>query len=155
MLKILESPAVRDMAMPMSVEQYHRLSEAGIVPERTELLRGVIIEKMTKSPLHVYVVSRMFDWLSSAFEDDGGRHVRKEHPLTLSDSEVEPDVAVVVGSIADFRTAHPTTADFVAEVSVSSYSLDREKGAVYAAAGVPEYWIVIPEQRAIEIYTSP
>ncbi len=44
MLQILENPAVRYMAMPMSVEQYHWLSESGIVSERTELLRGVIIE---------------------------------------------------------------------------------------------------------------
>ena len=75
--------------------------------------------------------------------------------MTLANSELEPDVAVVSGVAEDFRLAHPTTAEMVIEVAISSIDLDREKSAVYAAADVSEYWIVMPEQRAIEVYTSP
>jgi Uma2 family endonuclease len=153
MTPILDNPAVRDMAMPMSVQQYHRLSESGIVSERTELLCGVIIEKMTRSPLHVFTARLLFDWLSASV--GAIRHIRQEQPLTLADSEPEPDLAVVQGAAEDYRLAHPTTADFIIEVAFTSLELDREKGAVYAAAGVPEYWIVLPDQRAIEVYTSP
>lgn len=141
------------MAMPISVEQYHRLSEAGIVPERTELLRGVILEKKTKSPLHTYVVQILFDWLTSAGIE--GCYVRQEQPLTLADSEPEPDIAVVGGSPDDYRTRHPLSAQFVVEVAIGSMELDREKAAVYAAAGVPEYWIVVPEEKSIEVYSQP
>jgi Uma2 family endonuclease len=153
MIQILEKPEVRQMAMPMTVEQYHRLSAAGIIPEQTELLRGVILEKMTRSPRHVYIARRLHKWLMR--RDWHGYHVRKEEPLTLRDSEPEPDLAIVAGNDEDYGSTHPSTAEFIVEVSVSSLALDREKGAVYAAAGVAEFWIVIPDEQAIEVYTSP
>lgn len=34
---ILDEPEIREAALPLTVEQYHRLSAEGIVPERTEL----------------------------------------------------------------------------------------------------------------------
>ena len=153
MIQILESSAVRQAAMPMTVEQYHRLSEAGIVVERTELLRGVVVEKMTKSPLHFRVVQLLVTWLTGNVPSDC--YVRQEGSLTLADSEPEPDIAVVQGGLDDHRFAHPSTAEFVVEVAITSLELDRQKAAIYAAAGVPEYWIVIPDEQVIEVYTSP
>ena len=153
MVEILENPAVRSLASRMSVEQYHRFSEAGIVPERTELLRGIVVDKMSKSPLHVLIVRLLTEWLTQRESND--RHVRKEEPLTFTDSEPEPDVAVVKGRAEDYRFAHPTTAEFIIEVAISSLELDREKGNIYAEAGVPEFWIVLPQEQAIEVYTSP
>ena len=52
MFSILENNAVRDAVLPISVEQYHQLGESGILQGNTELLRGVIVEKMIKSPKH-------------------------------------------------------------------------------------------------------
>jgi len=46
---ILEEPDVRGAALQLTVEQYHRLSAEGIVPERTELLQGVIIGQRLRS----------------------------------------------------------------------------------------------------------
>lgn len=34
---ILDEPEIRKAALPLTVEQYHRLSAKGIVPERTDL----------------------------------------------------------------------------------------------------------------------
>jgi Uma2 family endonuclease len=153
MPSILERPAVRHAALPISVEQYHQLSAAGIVTERTELLRGVIIERMTKSPLHTYIVQLLVKWLESAISP--GVYVRQEAPLSLVDSEPEPDVAVVRGDPRRYRTEHPQTAELVIEVAVATIGLDRDKADIYAEAGVPEYWIVIPEQRVVEVYRSP
>lgn len=153
MIQILEKPAVREVATPITVEQYHRLSDAGIISERTELLRGVIVDKMSKSPLHFCIVKMLMTWLETAIPP--GFYVRQEGPITLSDSEPEPDIAIVKGSLADHRLTHPTTAEMVIEVAIASLELDREKAAIYAAAGVPEYWIIIPDQQAIEVYTSP
>ncbi len=133
--------------------QYHQLSEAGIIGERTELLRGVILEKLTKSPLHVFFVQRICAWLRSSLPT--GVVVRKEEPLTLADSEPEPDVAIVLGAAENYRTAHPSSAELVIEVAISTVDLDREKAVVYAAAGVMEYWIVIPAQEVVEIYSDP
>ena len=78
--------------------------------------------------------------------------VLQEAPLTLRDSEPIPDVAVVAGSRADFRHRHPTTAELIIEVAVSSVTKDREMAAIYAEAGVKEYWIVLPEERRVEAH---
>jgi Uma2 family endonuclease len=152
-IELLEKPAIRELALPITVEQYHQLGMAGIISERTELLRGVILEKMTKSPLHVFLVQRIFEWLRGSLA--AGFIVRKEEPLTLTDSEPEPDIAVVIGAADDYRAHHPASAELIVEVAIATLDLDREKANVYAAAGVPEYWIVIPAQQAVEIYSDP
>ena len=42
------------------------------------------------------------------------------------------------------------------EVADSSYRYDRQtKLPEYAAAGVPEYWIVNTGERQLEVYTQP
>jgi Uma2 family endonuclease len=82
-----------------------------------------------------------------------GFWVRKEAPLTLSDSEPEPDISVVPGKRSDYWAGHPTTAILVVEVAVSSTEIDREKGALYAEAGVSEYWIVLVQEGAVEVHT--
>jgi Uma2 family endonuclease len=81
--------------------------------------------------------------------------VRRDDPLTLVDSEPEPDVAVVVGTDDRFWNSHPKTAELVIEVAVTSLVDDREMAPIYAEAGVKEYWIVVPEKRQIEVYRQP
>ena len=56
---ILEKKAVRDIAMPITVEQYQSLGAAGLIRERTELIAGIIVEKMPKPPNHIVVVRRL------------------------------------------------------------------------------------------------
>jgi Uma2 family endonuclease len=153
MTSILDNPAVREAMLSVSVEQYHRLGEAGIIPANTELLRGVIVEQMIKSPLHSWCVRFLFDGLVAKLPPDV--HVRQEQPLTLFDSEPEPDIAVVTGRPDDYRAAHPATALLVIEVATLSLDLDREKARVYASAGIPEYWIVSPRECCVEAYLSP
>ena len=59
------------------------------------------------------------------------------------------------GPAVDFRATHPSTALLVAEVAVSSEEVDREKIAIYAEAGVAEFWLVLPLASTIEIYARP
>jgi Uma2 family endonuclease len=153
MTSILDNPAVREAAMPITIQQYHELSEAGIIPERTELLRGVIVEKMTKSPLHTWVVQRLFEWFDPRVKPHA--YVRQEQPLTLDVSEPEPDLAVVDGTADDYKTSHPSTARLVIEVAISSDDLDRAKADDFAMAQVPEYWLVLPQKGIIEVFTDP
>lgn len=153
MSSILDNPAIRQAALPITVEQYHRLGELGIIANNTELVRGVILEKMIKSPRHTWLVQYLADWLRRSLPD--GFHVRQEQPLTLRDSEPEPDIAVVQGSSDDYRRVHPSTAALVVEVAVSTEELDREKSALYAAAGVTETWVLLADEGTIEVYTGP
>ncbi|MBX3745525.1 MAG: Uma2 family endonuclease [Verrucomicrobiae bacterium] len=49
---ILELPEVRQRVSPLTVDEYHRLDEHNERGRRTELIRGIVIEKMSRSPLH-------------------------------------------------------------------------------------------------------
>jgi Uma2 family endonuclease len=153
MLSILELPTVRQRVARISVESYHAMSAQGLLDERTELLRGAIVEKMTKSPLHASVVRELFRMVSSRLRP--GMVAQKEDPLTLVDSEPEPDIAVVEGRPDGYRAGHPRAALLVMEVAVRTEETDREKASIYAEAGVAEYWLVLPEKGVIEIFTQP
>ena len=150
---ILEIPEVRERVSPLSVEEYHRLDEFNENGHRTELIRGIVIRKMSKSPLHSFIAKRLYDRIATALPK--GLVIRREDPITLADSEPEPDIAVVRGSETDFLQAHPTTAELVIEVAVTSPALDRENASLYAEAGVAEYWIVLAQERRIEVYRQP
>ena len=150
---ILDIPEVRQRVSRLSVAEYHQLGEFNDNGRRTELLRGIVIEKMSKSPLHRTLASILFRLLMGRVPD--GYTVWKEEPLTLGDSEPEPDISVTRGGERDFSKSHPTTAELAIEVAVSSAALDRENASLYAEAGITEYWIVLANERCVEVYRQP
>lgn len=153
MAAILEIPEVRRRVSPISVSEYHRLDERNENGRRTELVRGIVIEKMSKSPLHSSIAKWLYDKFIAVLPS--GFVVRRADPLALPDSEPEPDLAVVRGSPEQFFSTHPATAELVIEVAVSSPALDRENASLYAEANIKEYWIVLAEERQIEVYRQP
>jgi hypothetical protein len=56
---ILELPEVRERVSTLSVDEYHRLDEFNEHGRRTELIRGIVIERMSKSPLHAAIAKRL------------------------------------------------------------------------------------------------
>ena len=61
-------------------------------------------------------------------------------------------MAVVTGSMRDYRDAHPVTAVLVVEVADSTLSFDRgRKMALYAHAGIAEYWILNLDDLQLEV----
>ena len=153
MSTILDEPAVRRAAFPVSVEFYHELGRLGHLDKSVELLDGVIIQKMSKSPWHVFVLHRLRRLIADALNER--QQLRHESPITTSVSEPEPDLAVVEGGENDFFDRHPTTALLVVEVAVSSVEIDRRKAAIYADAGVKEYWLVEPEAARVTVFRQP
>jgi len=77
---ILEDEEIRKAAMPVTVEQYHLLYEAGIIHEKTELIEGVIIEKMPKSPRHSKAVAAILEFLNKSHRMVSS-YARKNHSL--------------------------------------------------------------------------
>jgi len=64
----------------------------------------------------------------------------------------------VVRPRADYQTRGPRPEDVILAVEVSDTTLRRDrqvKLAMYASAGIPEFWIVNLEIREVEIYRSP
>jgi len=83
--------------------------------------------------------------------------IREEKCLILGlYSAPEPDVALVPGTHEAYDDAHPRTALLVVEVADSSLAQDRiTKAAMYAAAAIPEYWIVNLRDDHVEAYRGP
>lgn len=153
MASLLDNPAIRERTIPVTVDFYHQLGSLGLVDESRELLRGIITKKMSKPPLHFLTLSLLAQSLNSRLP--AGCHLRVEGPLTLTDSEPEPDLAIVTGHITDYADAHPGTALLVIEIAVTSLEYDRAKAPIYAAAGIPEYWILRPADQLLEIHRQP
>ena len=129
------------------------MGELGLVNEKHELIYGYIIEKVSESPRHECTSQKLMMMLIRAVSD--ALTIRPERPLSIGDSEPEPDISVVKGSPDEWADAHPTTAELVIEVAVTSVEIDTEKANIYASAGVPEYWIVRPEDGEIDVFRNP
>jgi Uma2 family endonuclease len=140
-------------AWPLSIEAYHTLGELGLVPSRTELLYGQIFHKMSKSPFHRLLSQRLLRLLQRA--DIPGCFVWQEQPILCKDSEPEPDLAVLRGDEDSYRVSHPTTAELVIEVCVTSHDYDRSKLRAYATAGVTEVWFILGPEMQIEVHRRP
>jgi len=147
-------PLHPETVRPLRRKEFERLVELGsFEDERIELLEGVLVRMNPQRAAHASVVSRLGQYFGRVLADRAV--VRQHSPLALSDdSEPEPDVALVAPG--DYARAHPAAALLVVEVSESSLRKDREvKAAVYAAAGVPEYWIVNLVDRVFEVHRGP
>lgn len=155
MLEILNIPDVRERVAPITIERYHRMIDLGLFAEwNVELLNGGLVERMSKSALHQFLVDLLVSLLRNACSESDF-WVRQEGPITIGDSEPEPNVSAVRGVRAQFKHANPSTAQFVIEVCVSSLAIDRAKALDYAKAGVVEYWIVRPGAKLTEVYLEP
>jgi Uma2 family endonuclease len=141
----------------MTAEQYFALVDDGTIApdERVELLEGVVVSMSPANSRHATAVALADDALRAALGPSAA--VRVQSPLILSARSVpEPEVAVVAGRTRDYARAHPTTALLVVEVSDSTLPQERlTKAAIYAAAGVPEYWIVNLRADQVEVYRGP
>ena len=153
MSAILDVPEIRASVYRWTVANYRVLAEDNPAFRHAELIRGIIVEKEMKTPLHDSLTDSVAECLRHGV--GGGLWVRQEASLQLIDSVPEPDVAVVRGAREDFRFVHPTTAELVVEVAVTSLVSDREKAALYAEAVVAEYWIVLGETEQVEVYRRP
>jgi len=140
----------------LSIEQYHLMIETGILEEdaKLELLEGLLIAKMTKNPRHRLSTGLLQDGLLSLLPPN--YHLNLQEPVTLKNSEPEPDLAVIYGQRLDYRHPDAASIELVIEVADTSIERDRTiKQRIYANAGIPIYWILNLGDRQLEIYTQP
>ena len=152
---ILPDPHNTDYVHPLSIEAYQALGEMGHLGKNTELLYGVVFTKMPKSPLHASVLRRLVEHVRAALRP--GYFSMSEQPITCTatGSEPEPDVSVIHGDNEAFWSSHPTTAELVIEIAVTSDEYDRNKALAYARAGVKEFWILLVNEKRVEVRTIP
>ena len=143
-----------DQTRRFTRKEFDLMVERGILEEdeKVELLRGQIVAMSPIGWRHSTVVA----WLNGriARATDPSYEVRPGLPFAADDtSEPQPDLAV---RKADHRREHPDTLLLAIEVSDSSLRKDRGiKQAIYAAAGVAEYWIFDLQHDVVEVYTRP
>jgi Uma2 family endonuclease len=143
----------------LTVADFRRMGEVGILgPEdRVELIAGEIIDMSPIGSLHAALVRAIATALT--------RHVREgallaiQDPLSLDDtSQPQPDVAVLRPRADFYAAAHPGPADvlLVIEVADTTLSFDLDvKVPLYAAAGVPEVWVIEAASRRTHVFRRP
>lgn len=141
-----------------TVAEYHELTRMGVLTteDRVELIDGYLVNKMPRNDPHHSTVDRLTEDLVRVVPV--GWRVRIQLPVTIGNSEPEPDGAVVRGDRRAYDNRKPTGADFgvVIEVADTTLRFDRRfKMAEYATAGIPSYWIVNLIDRQVEVYTDP
>ena len=140
-----------------TVERYLALFDEGVLDrdDRVELLEGVVVAMGGSNPRHAAAVSMAMRALIEAVGRRAAVRVQSSFRASRY-SMPEPDVAVVPGHEPDYDKAHPRTALLLVEVAEWSLPQDRiTKRAIYAAAGVPEYWIVNLRDGWVEVLRAP
>ena len=141
-----------------TVEEYHRMAEAGILSEddRVELIEG---ELVTMSPIgsrHAATVARLTALL---FPIRGRGILWVQNPIRLgAHSEPQPDVALLRYRPDFYASAHPGPEDVLLVVEVAETSADYDRSVkipLYARHGIPEAWLVDLLEERIEIYRHP
>jgi Uma2 family endonuclease len=147
-----------DLILRLSIEQYHAIIQAGILTDddSVELLEGWLVFKMPKNPPH-RVTTRL---VRTALENilPAGWYVDSQEPITLSNSEPEPDIVVVRGDTRQYLDRHPGAEDIALIIEVSDTTLQRDrtvKKLIYARAGISIYWIVNLVEEQVEVYSQP
>lgn len=126
-----------------TIGEYHRLITLGALTpdDHVELIEGEIVAKRPQNPTHYAAIVRISEALRKAFASDV---VRVQGPITLADSEPEPDVSVAIGPAERYDSHHPGAEDLRLVVEVASTSLpydDGPKAAMYARAGIAALWV--------------
>ncbi len=150
---------VQPHRMLISAADYQRMGEAGIFvgKPRVELIDGEILTMTPISANHSSHVAKATTFFAVGLLDKA--IILPQSSVRVDDySEPEPDIAILKYKEDYYNTAHATPADILLliEVAVESVNYDRTvKLEKYALAGIPEYWIIIPEKGLVEVYRHP
>src|SRR4051794_28970209 len=121
--------------------------EAGLLEgQPVELIDGLLIPMTPQGAEHAALVQRLTRWFAPRSE-----LLRVQMPLAVPGGRPEPDLALAETSVRE----HPSTALLVVEVAVSQQREAHAKLPGYAAAGVPEVWIVDAPSRTVGVFTDP
>jgi Uma2 family endonuclease len=128
-----------------TVDEYQRMGQVGILSsdDRVELIDGEIVVMTPIGPRHGACVARANRALVRAAGDDAIVLPQGSVRLDLY-YEPEPDLVLLRRRDDFYASRHPGSGDIllITEIADSSIDYDRNvKTRVYAAAGIPEYWL--------------
>lgn len=144
---------------PLTVADVDRLAETGAFhpDERLELIQGVLVPMTAPGPQHSAVAAYINMLLTEI--------ARQERTVVVPAGGFEaddvnllsPDLLLMrPGAMSFGERPKPKDVLLLVEISKSSLDLDmKAKAEVYAAAGVPEYWVVDVVQQRVFQHTQP
>ena len=129
--------------------------------KRYEVIDGVLCMTTAPSPFHQWIIRQIQRALFTQI-DDAGVGITLASPIGLfmpGCDPVQPDVLVIpaadIGIVNNGRISG-VSALLIEVLSPSNSSVDlRIKRQAYASAGVPEYWIVRPDERDALVCSQP
>jgi Uma2 family endonuclease len=138
-------------------EQFYRFVESGEFGDtRVELINGEVVPMPAQSNWHGWGIDALLEILKPQLMP--AHWVRVQMSLDLSPMSVpDPDIAVIAQPRSMFRKReNPKTAILIVEVSERTLAEDRvRKASLYAASGIPDYWILNLVHRQLEVYRNP
>jgi Uma2 family endonuclease len=140
-----------------TVNELYRMEEAGLFRnERVELIHGEIF-LMPKGSRHQARVDRLNALFSTAI---GSRAItRIQGPLFVDNYNLpEPDLMLLQSRSDFYEHKHPAPHDVLLLIEVAESSLERDrevKSALYAIAGIREYWIEDVQSDALVVFRHP
>jgi Uma2 family endonuclease len=143
---------------PFSVDEYHRMAEAGIIAdrERVELLDGLLIQMPPIGPVHWGRHGRIVAYLIGAFRGRAQVFGQASIPLEVR-SEPQPDIVVLADRPGGYTTP-PTHSEILAMIELSESSLAQDRGRklrLYARSRIPDYLLVDLARNALHHFTGP
>lgn len=140
----------------LSVEDYHKLGDAGILNEdsRVELIEGELIQMAPIGVAHMGFVNRLTKLLVLAVGDRAV--VSVQNGVTMPPySEPQPDFAILAPGADRITGELPGPGEVLLLIEVADTTLvyDRKiKLPLYAKKGIVEVWIVNVRARCVEVY---
>ncbi|MDJ0510028.1 MAG: Uma2 family endonuclease [Crocosphaera sp.] len=139
-----------------SIDEWHELVESGVLEGKpVELLEGDIVEMSPEGIEHSYTNQSVSDYLTDLLK--GQAYIRDAHPITLDNSEPEPDIAIVRLPTTIYRHHHPYPQDIYWLIEVSNKTLKKDleqKIITYARNKIPEYWVIDLKNQKLIIHTQ-
>jgi Uma2 family endonuclease len=144
-----------------SLDQYEHMVEVGAFSgpneKRLELLRGEIRQMSPIGFFHSHVMTLLTDWSYEVVPRER-MVIRVQNPVRVppNDSEPQPDLVWCQRRAAADR--HPQPEDVLLLVEIADTSLEDDRGeklAIYAEAGIADYWVVNLIDEQIEVYRKP
>jgi Uma2 family endonuclease len=158
-MKMVSTALERLRRHRLTVSEYLRMGEVRILaPDaRVELIEGEIFDMAPIGSLHAGTVTRLGRMLERAVGDTALVYI--QNPVALSNySAPQPDLALLRPREDFYTASHPGPADVLLVIEVADTTLrdDREvKAPLYAAHGVPEYWIIDLEGKEVHVFREP
>ncbi|EAZ88492.1 Uma2 family endonuclease [Crocosphaera chwakensis] len=140
-----------------SVEDYHKMIEAGILSDRpVELIAGEILQMSPECSFHTSINHIGVTYLRAILGEKAV--IREAHPITLTDSEPEPDIAIVRSPYNLYFNHHPYPEDIYWLVEIADSTLSKDLGikrTIYTNANIQEYWVIDLNSKILKVFQNP